>query len=116
MPYKPKKPCGYNGCPNLTHDAYCAEHSEFNKPKRTPKHRPDSNKTYGRRWRKIRKPFIEQNPLCAECLKRGVYTPAEEVHHILPLSKGGTHDYSNLEALCKSCHSTITGKSRGGGS
>lgn len=26
MPSKPKKPCAYPGCPNLTHDTYCEEH------------------------------------------------------------------------------------------
>lgn len=30
-----------------------------------------------------------------------------EIHHKLPLSEGGTHDRSNLIALCKSCHSSI---------
>ena len=34
----------------------------------------------------------------------------EEIHHKKPLSEGGTHDRSNLIALCKSCHSTIHAK------
>jgi 5-methylcytosine-specific restriction protein A len=34
----------------------------------------------------------------------------EEIHHKLPLSEGGTHDRSNLIALCKSCHSQIHAK------
>ena len=46
--------------------------------------------------------------LCEDCLARGIYKPAKEVHHILPLEKGGTHNESNLMALCKSCHSRIT--------
>lgn len=25
MPYKPKKPCAYPGCPQLTYDRYCEE-------------------------------------------------------------------------------------------
>ncbi len=33
--------------------------------------------------------------------------PTEEIHHMKPLSEGGTHDRSNLIALCKSCHSSI---------
>ncbi|HOE18067.1 MAG TPA: HNH endonuclease [Syntrophorhabdaceae bacterium] len=40
-------------------------------------------------------------------------TPAEEVHHIIPLSKGGTHDESNLMSLCTSCHSEITAREGG---
>ena len=35
-------------------------------------------------------------------------TPTEEVHHILSLSKDGTHAESNLMALCNRCHSEIT--------
>jgi len=35
----------------------------------------------------------------------------EEVHHILPLSRGGTSDEDNLMSLCKSCHSKIHVKS-----
>ena len=31
----------------------------------------------------------------------------QEVHHKLPLSKGGTHSKSNLISLCKSCHAKI---------
>ena len=28
----------------------------------------------------------------------------EEVHHKVPLSEGGTHEDTNLVALCSSCH------------
>ncbi len=40
-------------------------------------------------------------------------TTAEEVHHVTPLSRGGTHDRSNLMALCKKCHSEITAREGG---
>ncbi|WP_456264621.1 HNH endonuclease [Helcococcus bovis] len=46
--------------------------------------------------------------MCEECKKNNKYTKANEVHHILPLSRGGTHSFSNLMALCKSCHSRIS--------
>ena len=54
--------------------------------------------------------YVAAHPLCEECKKQGKLTPTEEVHHILPLSKGGTHAESNLMALCKSCHSAITAR------
>lgn len=50
----------------------------------------------------------ESIPLCEMCLKNHKTTPATEVHHIRPLSRGGTHDEDNLMALCKPCHSKIT--------
>ena len=38
---------------------------------------------------------------------------AQEVHHIIPLADGGTHDEDNLMSLCKPCHSRITAKEGG---
>nr|WP_255407226.1 MULTISPECIES: HNH endonuclease [Corynebacterium] len=32
----------------------------------------------------------------------------QEVHHVVPLSRGGSHDFTNLMALCKPCHSRIS--------
>lgn len=69
---------------------------------------PESNKRYGRAWKRARDRFIKAHPLCEECKKQGKLTPAEEVHHIIPLSQGGGNDESNLMSLCKSCHSRIT--------
>lgn len=51
--------------------------------------------------------YAAEHPLCEVCLAKGVYTPTEEIHHKLPLSQGGTHDRSNLVALCKECHARI---------
>jgi len=48
-----------------------------------------------------------EHPLCEKCLKEGRYVKTEEVHHKLPLSQGGTHEWSNLIALCRSCHAKI---------
>ncbi len=114
MPRKPKRPCSFPGCPELVEGRYCEKHQRevdrhYNRHQRDPK----TAKRYGRRWRKIRKAFLTAHPLCEECKKQGKFTPAEEVHHITPLSEGGTHDYKNLMALCKSCHSRITAKEGG---
>ena len=108
MPMKPKKPCAYPGCPNLTDRRYCEEHekltnSQYEKYGR--KYRPKER--YGKDWSLARKKYAELHPFCEECLKRGVMVPVEHVHHIKPLEEGGTHDQSNLMSLCKSCHSRI---------
>ena len=68
---------------------------------------PEVKKRYGRAWKRIRDSYVAAHPLCEKCLKAGVAVAAEEVHHKVPLSKGGTHDRNNLIALCKSCHSKI---------
>lgn len=110
MPYKPKRPCAYPGCGRLADsEQYCAEHKKvvtkrYNQYQRDPA----SNKRYGRSWKRIRDRYIKAHPLCEECKRNGRIKAAEEVHHILPLSKGGGNETSNLMALCKSCHSRIT--------
>lgn len=105
MPRKPKRPCSYPGCPNLSDDRYCKDHrSLVNKSYNKHQRDPESNKRYGRSWKRIRDRYIKAHPLCEECEKHGRLTTAEEVHHILPLSRGGTHDTDNLLSLCRSCH------------
>jgi 5-methylcytosine-specific restriction protein A len=109
MPYKPKKPCAHPGCPNLTAGQFCEAHAKQN-ARDYEKYRRDPNtrKRYGRAWKRIRDRYIAAHPLCEQCQRDGRITPAEEVHHILPLSQGGTHAEDNLMALCTSCHSGIT--------
>lgn len=106
VPRKPKRPCSHPGCPELTDDRFCEAHAKAEDARyRTYQRDPKINKRYDHRWRKIRNAYIQAHPLCEHCQKNGRITPAQEVHHILPLEHGGTHDTSNLRALCKPCHS-----------
>ena len=111
MPKKPKRPCSHPGCPRLTDGRYCEEHGKA-EAKRYEKYDRDPavRRRYGRAWKRIRDKHITAHPLCEECKKKGKLTAAEEVHHILPLSRGGTHASDNLMSLCKSCHSEITAR------
>ena len=111
MPRKPKRPCSHPGCPRLTDGRFCEEHQrQENKRYEKYDRDPAVYRRYGRAWKRIRDRYIAQHPLCEMCKKQGRLTPAEEVHHIKPLSQGGTHDDSNLMSLCKECHSRITAK------
>lgn len=108
MPKKPKHPCAFAGCPNLTYGRYCEDHQKLENKRYEKYNRdPATRKRYGRAWKRIRDSYAATHPLCEECLKHGIYTPTEEIHHKLPLSQGGTHDRDNLMALCKSCHARI---------
>ena len=111
MPMKPKRPCSHPGCPNLTDGRFCEEHQRIeNKHYEKYRRDPNTKSRYGRVWKRIRDRHIALHPLCVVCLKNGKITPTEEVHHILPLSRGGTHASDNLMSLCKSCHSEITAR------
>ena len=108
MPRKPKRPCSKLGCPNLTEGRFCEQH-EKEEAKRYEKYDRDPaiRRRYGRVWKRIRDSYVKTHPFCEECLKKGVAVPVEEVHHIVPLAEGGTHERSNLISLCKPCHSRI---------
>lgn len=109
MPRKPKRPCSYPSCPKLVEGRFCEEHErQENKRYEMYDRDPETAKRYGRAWRKIRNKYIQAHPLCEQCLKEERLKTAEEVHHIVPLRRGGTHADDNLMALCKSCHSRIS--------
>ena len=48
--------------------------------------------------------------LCEDCLRRGIYRPGVEVHHIEELTPLNIHrpevtlNYDNLVLLCRECH------------
>lgn len=105
---KPKRPCSHPGCPKLTNERFCEEHKkeEARRYERYDRNK-DSRKRYGKVWKVIRDKYTSSHPFCERCLESGVYTPAEHVHHIKPLSQGGTHDESNLKSLCRACHGKV---------
>ena len=72
----------------------------------------DNSKFYqSTRWRKLRKMFVAENPVCVHCEAKGFTTPVAEVDHIIPLRLGGyPYDFNNLQSLCKSCHAKKSAK------
>ena len=62
-------------------------------------------------WQDCREAYMKKAPyLCEDCLARGIYKPAKEVHHIEELTPLNiripevTLGFDNLIALCKECH------------
>ena len=106
MPTRPKKPCRHPGCPNLTDERYCSEHSVDNK--RASAH----ERGYTSKWRRLSKLYLKAHPLCVECKRHGRLTPATVVDHIVP-HRGNEQlmwSESNWQGLCKRCHDKKTGK------
>ena len=72
-----------------------------------------------RAWIKCKNEYLKSvNHLCEVCLAKGIYTPAEIVHHKIHLTKETFGDpeimfcYDNLQAVCKSCHNELHGKKK----
>lgn len=53
-------------------------------------------------WEERRKQVLERDGY--ECQECGATDTTLHVHHVTPISEGGSHDLSNLETLCESCH------------
>lgn len=93
MPMKPKRPCSFPGCPQLTDTRFCDEHTKLEN-KRYEKYHRDTvvRRRYSTAWKRIRDNYANDHPLCEQCLKENRYVKTDEIHHKHPLSKGGTHD------------------------
>lgn len=68
-----------------------------------------SNQWYGHRWRRMRTVFLQANPLCAYCERKGLVTASSVVDHVVPhrFDPDLFWDESNWQALCKPCHDTV---------
>ena len=62
-------------------------------------------------WQACRNEYMKRaHYLCEDCMKRGIYKPAKEVHHIEELTPENIYrpeislNFDNLVALCKECH------------
>jgi 5-methylcytosine-specific restriction protein A len=55
-------------------------------------------RTTGGKWMAIRERQLRACPHCVMCMAKGLVTPAREVDHIIPLSKGGTD--AQIQSLC----------------
>lgn len=103
--------CPTPGCTHLVRgrDRYCEECTRQRQQAHDAARPSSARRGYDARWRAIRDRYLAEHPMCALCGR-----PASEVHHKLPLRAGGSHEWSNLQALCKPCHSSQTAKEDGG--
>lgn len=65
-------------------------------------------------WKKCRAAFISyKRGLCERCLKKGILTPGNHVHHKIFLTADNINDpsvtcnFDNLELLCEKCHEDL---------
>lgn len=95
-PLAPQRPCTQPGCARLTSAGRCDDHKR--------RRESAAKRGYGAKWRRLRAYVLRNEPLCRHCKR----APATDVDHIVPRAKGGTDAMTNLQPLCKSCHSRKT--------
>ena len=72
---------------------------------------PNSDFYHSKQWRGLRNYYIQRNPLCEACKRRGKVTGGQVVDHIKSINLGGNKtDLSNLQTLCHSCHNSKSAK------
>lgn len=116
-----KKVCNHQGCTTIIEygQRYCDKHAEQHvKTKRQyDRYRGTAaERGYDSRWQKESKRFLQENPLCVQCLANGKIAPSTVTDHIIP-HKGDKElfwDRNNWQALCKRCHDIKTAKVDGG--
>ncbi len=116
MPYAPPRVCSWRGCSVVAvsgslcprHAAERAEQQRSTAAAFDKDRGSAASRGYGARWRALREAFLRKHPLCSHCKDP---TPATDVDHIVPLARGGTNDWSNLQPLCHACHSRKTATS-----
>lgn len=62
-------------------------------------------------WQECRNEYMKRRHyLCENCLRKGIYKPAEIVHHKIELDPINIEhpeialNFDNLEAVCRDCH------------
>ena len=77
--------------------------------------RPEQSRLYNTaRWRKASKLQLIKQPLCEDCLKRGLVTPANQVDHVIPHHGDPKLFWSSPRAsLCRDCHGRKTATEQG---
>lgn len=64
-------------------------------------------------WRKTRRAFLAEHPLCVKCKELGYIKEARVVDHILPRTQGGADlNWSNLQPLCDHHHNVKSAKEK----
>lgn len=97
------------------------KHPTFNPKRIGPRHRPagsevsasqraDTQRFYGSNvWKRIRRTYLMEHPLCVMCHAGGHTVAASVVDHIRPINQGGDpYDPSNVQSLCRHHHSQKT--------
>ncbi|MBP8226102.1 MAG: HNH endonuclease, partial [Acidovorax sp.] len=124
MPNAALRPCRHPGCVQLVGEGgYCAAHKRVAPGSFSDRERGTRQaRGYGADWDKRRVRILERDGyLCQECRRQGILKAVGDVKysafvdHIVPKCDGGSDDDSNLETLCRACHTRKTDREKNQG-
>ena len=77
--------------------------------------RPEQSKLYNTaRWRRTSHAQLMKEPLCCDCLERGVITPATQCDHVIPHQNDPDKFWSTpFASRCRECHARKTAAEQG---
>lgn len=111
-----KRPCLHPGCRELVASRRCERHTVIVAKEYEQRRGTSTARGYGARWRRERAVYLRLHPLCVECKRGGLITPATDVDHIMP-HRGDARlmwDQSNWQSLCHPHHAAKTAREDGG--
>jgi 5-methylcytosine-specific restriction enzyme A len=76
---------------------------------RAEDYRPSKHERYGSQWHGLSQRYRLKHPLCEQCEKEGMTTPATEVHHKIKAKDRPDLilTWTNLMSVCRSCHEKL---------
>ena len=111
MPWRPLPVCSYRDpvsgrqCTQRSlGNGRCLEHERLRKRLHNLTRGTTTQRGYGSEWTRIRRAHLVHQPACVVC---GTTTDVE-VHHLIALRDGGTHDRANLVTCCQPHHAQVT--------
>lgn len=108
MPQKPLSYCtDFPRCKKKTSSGRCSSCRSDAERRRGSA----AKRGYGRAWERIRRNYIERNPVCE---RPGCWLRATDVNHKDGKGPLGDNSPENLEALCHGHHSEETARHHGG--
>lgn len=111
MALRALRECAHVGCRELTRETRCERHKK-ERGRGTSRNRPGDPFYSSRAWRRKRAAKLARDPLCEECLARGLTKGAEHVDHTLDRRDRPDLAFAdeNLRSLCESCHNRKTAR------
>jgi 5-methylcytosine-specific restriction enzyme A len=121
MPGRAYRICAKSGCNKLSVGKYCELHLEYQKQADAERSTDPIRSLLGTAtWQATRKIILLRDVICKACGKAF----SNEVDHIIPARRwvadhagdmASFFDESNLQGLCKPCHTAKTDRERGNG-